>query len=365
MRTSRRIAIACALAAAGAAHVSAQSVAGGGSGSGGVVERQTARTAGGIEIDGQPVTLRASGAALQVYLGDEPYPESRMKGDGDRTILLDKAGKPAAQMVVEGRRVTLLPISGLVVGQGRLLLGVSLTSPDAVLAGHLGLEPQRASVISSVTEGWPADKAGLAVGDVIVSAGDRDSGATEDLRAVIAERKAGDTVTLGVISAGTRKRVTVTLSDEARESVAGAGLFARQLDAELLAGQYAAAEARQAAVAKALVDAERRQRDSADQAAAGAARAADLYRLQQESALLRAQEMDRRALAEYLASARSAGSPVTIQSAPSGGALRAVVPGAASAAGAGDISARLAALEARIARMEEMLQKLTEQSAGR
>src|SRR5690606_22120238 len=72
----------------------------------------------------------------------------------------------------------------------------------------------------TVTEDWPASKAGLHSGDIIVAAEGKDEGTSEAIRAAIAERKAGDAVRLGVISGGERKAVTITLSDEARAPAA-------------------------------------------------------------------------------------------------------------------------------------------------
>src|SRR5690606_24986235 len=100
---------------------------------------------------------------------------------------------------------------------------------------------EKASLISSVTEGWPAAEAGLESGDIIVSVEGKDEGTSEALRSAIAERKAGDSIEVGVISGGERKDVTITLSDEARASTAfGVGSMISPMGEYGFAGQYVA-----------------------------------------------------------------------------------------------------------------------------
>jgi len=314
-----------------------------------------------------------------------------MKAEDNRTVLLDSNGKPAGQMLIEGQRVRLAPVGESEQTQGRLLIGVSLSPVDPTLAGHLKIEPEKASQISSVTEGWPASEAGLAIGDIIVSVEGSEEGTSEAIRAVIAERKAGDAIKLGVISGGERKDVTITLSDEARSStVFGVASVASPLEVWGLAGQYMApTPAGQAATEYAVAQSEQyRQRapelraaESRKQATAQAGQysvevaEAQVRALREQLAAAqrdgRSNEVAKaqvRALREQLAAAQrgamadvaiSEGARVTVDI-PSGGGRAVVAPRPES-----DISRRLSALEERMARIETLLQKLTEQSGGR
>ena len=332
------------------------------------------REARQLQIDGKPVTLRATGASLQVYLGDEPYPESRMKGEGERTLLLDTGGKPAGQMLVEGQLVRLAPVGEGQQAQGRLLIGVSLSPVDPTLAKHLKIEADKASMISSVTDGWPASKAGLGSGDVIVSVEGRQEGTSGALREAIGDRKAGDSIRLGVLSGGGKKDVTVTLSDEARASVSS-GFATTVFPAEMYrnfdalgvgaaaSGEYSRELAetlnRQAQVlsGQQLRAATQNRLWRAGQAA-GSTRAAteqaDAQRVRERAAVV-----EREALSEWATAAAREGARVTVDI-PAGGG-RAVVTQRPE----GDIARRLSALEERMARIEALLQQLTERAGGR
>jgi len=71
-------------------------------------------------------------------------------------------------------------------------------------------------IISSVTPGFPADKAGLKPGDIIVSIDGRSIKGGDDLINDIAGRKPGSTATIGYIDhAGKHETTTVTIADRA------------------------------------------------------------------------------------------------------------------------------------------------------
>jgi serine protease Do len=70
-------------------------------------------------------------------------------------------------------------------------------------------------IISSVTPGFPADKAGLKPGDIIVSIDGRPIKGGDDLINDIAGRKPGSTATLGYIHDGKHATTTVTIADRA------------------------------------------------------------------------------------------------------------------------------------------------------
>jgi putative serine protease PepD len=89
-----------------------------------------------------------------------------------------------------------------------------LISKGSVQHALLGVTPTTAVGgvgISSVENGSAADDAGLKVGDVITAVNGKAVGQAEQLRAIIAGRQPGDTLTLTVRRDGTTKTVQATL----------------------------------------------------------------------------------------------------------------------------------------------------------
>jgi serine protease Do len=68
-------------------------------------------------------------------------------------------------------------------------------------------------IISSVTPGFPADKAGLKPGDIIITIDGRAIKGGDDLINDIAGRKPGSTATLGYIRNGKHETATVTIAN--------------------------------------------------------------------------------------------------------------------------------------------------------
>ncbi|MCB9898960.1 MAG: PDZ domain-containing protein [Planctomycetes bacterium] len=124
---------------------------------------------------------------------------------------------------------------GLFSGPPPVVLGVTTTPPGEALAAQLGLDPEHSLVVVQVPEGLPAAAAGVLEHDVIVSL-DGQPVPSSGLREALAGRKAGDTLTLGVLRAGESLDLEVTLaarSDNAREALA-ADAFKRRFDPEEL-----------------------------------------------------------------------------------------------------------------------------------
>ncbi len=73
--------------------------------------------------------------------------------------------------------------------------------------------PQGAA-IQTITEGGPADAAGLQVGDIITKFGDTKITGRTELSSAIARCKIGDTVTLTVYRQGQTLEVSVTIGEQ-------------------------------------------------------------------------------------------------------------------------------------------------------
>jgi serine protease Do len=98
--------------------------------------------------------------------------------------------------------------------KGRVIrgwLGVQIQDVTEALARSYHLKDARGAVIADVTEGSPADKAGLRPDDVVIGVDGRDVRDRSDLTAYIASRPPDSTVHLKILRNGAEKDVAVTL----------------------------------------------------------------------------------------------------------------------------------------------------------
>ena len=90
-------------------------------------------------------------------------------------------------------------------------LGVSIRPVDADRAADLGLRDIRGVYIESVQRGSAADRAGVKEGDVVVSVAGEAVNAPNDLQSLVALRRPGDTVAVGVWRSGAERALRVKL----------------------------------------------------------------------------------------------------------------------------------------------------------
>ncbi|MCH8921510.1 MAG: trypsin-like peptidase domain-containing protein [Chloroflexi bacterium] len=93
----------------------------------------------------------------------------------------------------------------------RGLLGVTITEITPSLAESFGLAVDRGIGLRDVSDGGPADEAGLQPGDIIVELGGEEISNSGDLFNVLAENRAGDTVTVEFYRDGSLESAEVTL----------------------------------------------------------------------------------------------------------------------------------------------------------
>ena len=91
-------------------------------------------------------------------------------------------------------------------------LGVQIQPVTADISESLGLENAKGAIISNLTEGSPALKAGLKAGDVILKVDGTDIADARDLAKDIAHVAPGKIVQLSIIRAGKQQMVGVTLA---------------------------------------------------------------------------------------------------------------------------------------------------------
>jgi len=102
------------------------------------------------------------------------------------------------------------------VERGRI--GVVIQEVSYDLAKSFGLEAANGALISQVTPGGPADKAGLQPGDIVQSVNGENVKASSDLPVLVGMMPPGTQLTLGIWRNGKREEVQVTLGSGSTNS---------------------------------------------------------------------------------------------------------------------------------------------------
>ena len=126
----------------------------------------------------------------------------------------------------------------------RAYLGVSLIDLTPELREHYGAAKDAGVLVGSVEENGPADKAGVKVGDIIISVDGKDVSSSSELRRALKDKKDGDSVRIETLRG--RGRQTVVASVVEREGTpfflrsAGDGLEILRTPAEFRATRMTA-----------------------------------------------------------------------------------------------------------------------------
>ena len=155
-------------------------------------------------VDPEPIPPQAPPVAAEVEI--QPGPE---------------AGAPKAR-----------PLPMPAADEGRPFLGVILDPVPDLLAGHLQLKPGEGVVIGDLVADGPAEKAQLAVGDVLTEVNGVGVGSPQAVRAEVDKSKVGDEVEVSVIQKGKLRKASITLG-EAPEGLMGGIGQAGQPNAQL------------------------------------------------------------------------------------------------------------------------------------
>ena len=118
----------------------------------------------------------------------------------------------------------------------RAWLGVSLDDLTPELAEGLGIAGQEGVLISQVTSGYPAEKAGLKRNDVIVEyEGEKVTDRTK-FRLRVADTAPGKRASIVVLRDGKRVPITVTLGERTPEAIAAAALRPAPAESDAIEG---------------------------------------------------------------------------------------------------------------------------------
>jgi serine protease Do len=102
-------------------------------------------------------------------------------------------------------------------------LGVRIQEVTPEIAESLGLDKARGALVSSVTPGGPAEKAGVKSGDIIVKFNDTAIKEMRELPLLVAEAEIGKKATLTLWRKGKEETVTVDLGQLEKAEASGAG----------------------------------------------------------------------------------------------------------------------------------------------
>jgi len=130
----------------------------------------------------------------------------RSDDKGTRVWIMKKGDAKPGELVLSG------------VGKGGFL-GVELLPLTPELRTHFGAKADAGVMVSKVESGSPAEKAGIAVGDIITSFDGKPVATPFVLTVAVRSQKKGDKVSLRVIRDGRNKQLTAVLGERDRKVV--------------------------------------------------------------------------------------------------------------------------------------------------
>ena len=287
---------------------------------------------------------------------------AQMSGDAVRAVARD-------QLRGQERVFAMMPRN-----PPKTMLGVGLARPDTALATNLGVDPEKSTMISSITDGLPAAKGGLRGYDVITKVNGDTNAGENDIRKLLREKNPGDTLDFEIVRGGERKTVTVTLEAYSPEKLGigswGGGAAAPQALTWNFQSDDAIREK-----AKAMEELAQKMSEQAARASQGGSSDATkaLADLNRQMETL-AKELAERASAQGLAT--TAPRMMTLYGQNAQGGSTFVVPGAPTPPGVSvtpspfgngprteALRERMDKLDERLARLEELLTRIAEQKA--
>ena len=175
------------------------------------------------KVGDRTIEVKVVDGKASATINGKPVDADRIKQQGDTYFILDGDGREITRMVLlpsptpptgawpgEARSIergVLRP--GLAPAEPRYIIGVNISTVSAELKDHLGITGE-AIRVESVMEGMPAEKAGLKAGDLIVSINGSDGVDAQTLSQTISKTRGEKPVKLKIIRQGQPMAVTVT-----------------------------------------------------------------------------------------------------------------------------------------------------------
>lgn len=106
-----------------------------------------------------------------------------------------------------------IPFENILLGGPRAYIGVSLMNISPELREHFGAPKDAGVIVEGVQKDSPADKAGIKVGDIVLSVDGKDVRSSADLRAAMREKKEGDSVRVEVLRGRSRHTLVTTVKE--------------------------------------------------------------------------------------------------------------------------------------------------------
>jgi S1-C subfamily serine protease len=159
-----------------------------------------------------------------VVLNNIIQTDAAINGGNSGGPLLDRAGQVVGINVAIASNAenigfaistdTAIPIVQGLITEGKVVrpwLGVSVTTVTSTIQQYYNLAVNTGALITSVTDGSPADEAGLRPGDVITKMDGEDISTTADLTSAIGSHQIGDQVEIVYYRGSVQKAATATL----------------------------------------------------------------------------------------------------------------------------------------------------------
>lgn len=139
------------------------------------------------------------------------------EGQGQKRTIIVKDGKVITDTIEGLDKVPFeLLRPGELLGGKRAFLGVSALDLTAELRQHYGADRDAGILVGAVEDGSPAEKAGIRVGDIILSVDGAEVSSTSGLRKALRDKKDGESVRIDVLRG--RGRQTLVASVVERDS---------------------------------------------------------------------------------------------------------------------------------------------------